>query len=71
MNERKPQSGHGFWTISDRSYRERNQVVHCSACGAPNARPIGKYCRWCGTCMDQEPLVLTSGSHDDIDECAD
>ena len=50
---------------------KRNQVAHCSVCGRPNARPIGKYCRWCGTRMDQEPLELLSGSHDDIDECTD
>ena len=71
MNERKLQPGHGFWIMSDYSYRKRNQVAHCSVCGRPNARPIGKYCRWCGTRMDQEPLELLSGSHDDIDECTD
>lgn len=57
--ERDIKPGHGFWIVSDRSYRERNQVFHCSACGAPNPSPIGKYCRWCGTCMDQEPLDLS------------
>ena len=57
--ERKAQPGHGFWIISDRSYRERNQVVHCSVCGMANARPIGKYCRYCGTRMNQEPLDLS------------
>ena len=61
--KRKIKYGHGFWIISDYSYRERNQVVHCSACGMPNARPIGKYCRWCGTRMDQKPLELLSGPH--------
>ena len=69
--ERKIEPGHGFWIISDYSYGERNQVAHCSACGMPNARPIGNYCRWCGTHMDQESLVLTSESHNDIDECTD
>ena len=60
MNVRKPQPGHGFWINSDYSYRVRHEVVHCSACGRANARPIGEYCRWCGTRMDQEPLELLS-----------
>ena len=60
---RKIEPGHGFWIMSDYSYGNRDQVVHCSACGMPNARPIGNYCRWCGTRMDQEPLELLSGPH--------
>ena len=59
MNVRKQQPGHGFWIMSDYSYRERNQIVHCSACGVPNPRPIGNYCRWFGTRMDQESLDLS------------
>ena len=61
--KRKIKSGHGFWIISDYSYKERKQLVHCSACGMANTRPIGKYCRWCGTRMDQKPLELSSGPH--------
>ena len=60
--DRKVQSGHGFWIISDYSYRERRQVCHCSVCGLANLRPIGEFCRWCGAHMDQEELDL-SGVH--------
>ena len=57
--KRKIKPGHGFWIISNDSYRGRYQVAHCSVCGMSNARPIGKYCSWCGTRMDQEPLDLS------------
>lgn len=69
--QRKIEPGHGFWIVSDYSYKERNQVCHCSACGMPNERPIGNYCRWCGTHMDQESLVLASESHHVAGECAE
>jgi hypothetical protein len=59
MNERKSQPGHGFWIISNYSYKEQNQVAHCSACGRPNLMPVGDSCKWCGTRMDQKLLDLS------------
>ena len=57
--KRKIKSKHGFWIISDYSYGNRHQLVHCSVCGMPNPRPIGEFCRWCGAHMDQEELDLS------------
>ena len=67
--KRKITPGHGFWIISDYGYGKQNPGARCSACGMISPTPVGNYCRWCGTHMDQESLILTFESHDDIDEC--
>ena len=70
---RKIEPGHGFWIISEHIYKKGQQIAYCSACGMPNIDPIGNYCRWCGTHMDQVSLNLTSKPYHShiVGECAD
>ena len=63
---REVQPGHGFWIMSDYSYRKRRQVCHCSVCGLASPRPIGEFCRWCGAHMDQEILDLSRANASEI-----
>ena len=46
---------HGEWiTLWDRNDPDTSSAGRCSVCGRVSGRPLGKYCRWCGSVMDKE-----------------
>ena len=46
---------HGEWqTIWDRNDPDTSSEARCSVCGRVSERPLGHYCKWCGSTMDKE-----------------
>lgn len=46
---------HGDWqTIWDMNDPDTSSEARCSVCGRVSGRPLGHYCKWCGSTMDKE-----------------
>ena len=46
---------HGEWqTIWDKNDPDTSSEARCSVCGRVSERPLGHYCKWCGSTMDKD-----------------
>ena len=52
---KEQEAKHGEWiTIWEKNDPDISTCAKCSICNRVSERPLGMYCKWCGTKMNQE-----------------